>query len=285
MSVQQLQNKLSNLSSLTQRVLTALVLAPVALGILYFGGLPFIALLVAVALRGYHEWVCIVYRSAVKLWPVSLEYTACATLAAALLLAAFTTYQLGLVVLILGAIIVAIIGHLYIDKGPRDAPPMSFVGIFYLGLPALALLWLRQRGAVLTPQADWAPLMIVMLQVWATDIFAYFAGRAFGGPKLAPSISPKKTWSGLIGGAVASSLVTGGLAMWVDMPQAIWFFGLGFVLALVAQAGDLFESHLKRKAGFKDSGNLLPGHGGVLDRVDGLLAAAPVFMLVCYWLI
>lgn len=279
-----LQSKLSSLSSLAQRVLTALVLAPAALGILYFGGLPFLVLLVAVALRGYHEWVRIVYRSVVKLWPVSLECSAYATLAASLILAYFTNYQIGLAMLVLGALVVAVIAHLYIEKGPRSAAPMSFVGIFYIGLPALALLWLRQHGATLSPQADWAPLMIVMLQVWATDIFAYFAGRTFGGPKLAPSISPKKTWSGLVGGAIASAIVTGGLAMWVQLPQAGWFWALGLVLAVIAQVGDLFESYLKRKAGFKDSGNLLPGHGGVLDRIDGLLAVSPVFMLICYFL-
>ena len=193
MSVQALRNKLSSLSSLWQRVLTALVLAPACLFVLYEGGVLFLALLVAVALRGYHEWVRIVYRSVAKLWPASLEYTAYGTLAASLILAFYTNYQLGMIVLAGGAVVVAIIAHLYIEKGPRSAASMSFVGLFYLGLPALSLLWLRQHGAMLTPQTGWAPLMIVMLQVWATDIFAYFVGRTFGGPKLAPSISPKKT--------------------------------------------------------------------------------------------
>jgi phosphatidate cytidylyltransferase len=117
-------------------------------------------------------------------------------------------------------------------------------------------------------------LMWLLVVVWAADICAYFAGRLIGGPKLAPRISPKKTWAGLWGavvGAAAAGLVMG---YWIGSPRFLVLGVLGGVLAIIEQLGDLFESALKRHYGVKDSGRLIPGHGGVLDRVDGLVAAA-----------
>jgi phosphatidate cytidylyltransferase len=114
--------------------------------------------------------------------------------------------------------------------------------------------------------------------VWATDIGAYFVGRYFGGPKLAPSISPAKTWSGLVGGAVAAGVAGPIIAsQGHNMPLACYF--LGAPLGLLAQGGDLFESWLKRVAGVKDSGTLIPGHGGVLDRLDGVVPVATLMGL------
>ena len=115
--------------------------------------------------------------------------------------------------------------------------------------------------------------------VWATDTFAYFAGRMFGGPRLAPVLSPKKTWSGLIGGMVGAALVSSiYAATW--FPTWISLAVVAAAMAVVAQIGDIFESALKRNYGVKDSGYLIPGHGGVLDRVDGLVAVAAVAALV-----
>lgn len=144
-------------------------------------------------------------------------------------------------------------------------------GALYVGLPVLSLLVLREQdnGLLL---AFWA-----MALVWACDIGAYFAGRAAGGPKLMPQVSPNKTWAGFFGGVAAA-----GLFAWV-----LTIMGLAWPLAVatpflaaLAQAGDLYESWLKRRAGVKDSGNLLPGHGGVLDRLDGLVPVAPVAALL-----
>ena len=117
-----------------------------------------------------------------------------------------------------------------------------------------------------------------MALVWGCDIGAFFAGRTFGGPKLAPRLSPNKTWSGLIGGVLLASVV-GALMHWrFGLPLRMTLATPG--LAVVAQGGDLFESWLKRRAGVKDSGTILPGHGGVLDRLDGLVPVAPLAALL-----
>lgn len=155
---------------------------------------------------------------------------------------------------------------------------LSALGPVYAIVPVLALVWLRglPDGLVLVA---WLVAAVV-----ATDIGAYFAGRMIGGPRLAPKLSPKKTWAGLGGGMLAAGLVGLGFALvWGPLPVA-WAFGLSAVLAAVAQAGDIAESGLKRRFGVKDSGTLLPGHGGVMDRLDGLLAAAPV-VAAGIWLI
>jgi phosphatidate cytidylyltransferase len=148
-------------------------------------------------------------------------------------------------------------------------------GLAYAGLPAVALIWLRAQPD------GFALVMWTMGLVWATDIFAYFAGRGIGGPKIAPAISPSKTWAGLFGGMAAAALFSAVFALalgWPQAPAAMALLGAG--LAVVAQAGDFFESWLKRRAGVKDSGRLLAAHGGVMDRVDGLV---PVACLVALW--
>ena len=134
-------------------------------------------------------------------------------------------------------------------------------GFAYVAIPAFALLVLSwaYNGLVF-----W-----VMGVTCATDIFAYFSGRSIGGPKLAPRVSPNKTWAGLIGGTIGAGLVGWGVALLFDLGMP--FVWIGAPMAIVAQGGDLYESWVKRRAGVKDSGSILPGHGGVLDRLDGLL--------------
>jgi phosphatidate cytidylyltransferase len=149
----------------------------------------------------------------------------------------------------------------------------SLAGILYLGLAAAMLMFLRDGDAGLTS------VLAVGLMVIATDIGAYFAGRTIGGPKIAPTISPSKTWAGLCGGMAASGVVMALLAVELS-PEGIegkvlLAYALGGALvAVVAQAGDFFESWMKRRAGVKDSSHLIPGHGGLFDRVDGLLAVS-----------
>jgi phosphatidate cytidylyltransferase len=147
-----------------------------------------------------------------------------------------------------------------------NKPRLGF-GIAYIAFPALALLFLREQenGLLL---ALWA-----LATVWVTDIGAYAAGRSIGGPKLAPAVSPNKTWAGLIGGVVAALIL--GLLLWRFAGLRLQLAWASPILAVIAQIGDLYESWLKRQAGVKDSGTLLPGHGGVLDRLDGLVPVAP----------
>lgn len=140
-------------------------------------------------------------------------------------------------------------------------------GFVYALIPALSLLWIRERDSHGLELLVWA-----FLVTWSTDIGAYFVGRRFGRRKLAPSISPGKTVEGLCGGIAAATLVGGAWVLATGLGRPL--LALAPVLAIAAQAGDLFESRLKRRAGVKDSGQSLPGHGGVLDRVDGLVPVA-----------
>ena len=147
-------------------------------------------------------------------------------------------------------------------------------GFFYALLPALALLWVRERAGEPTGELGFALVLWAFIVTWAADIGAFFVGRTFGGPKLAPTISPNKTISGLVGGVVAATLLSG---IWAQLMGLHWaWLLLAPFFALAAAGGDLFESWMKRRAGVKDAGRIIPGHGGVLDRLDGLV---PVAML------
>ena len=140
-------------------------------------------------------------------------------------------------------------------------------GFVYALIPALAMLWVRDRSA-----DGLALILWVFIVTWSTDIGAYFVGRAFGRAKLAPSISPNKTIAGLYGGMAVAAVLAGGWALLTGLNPALLV--LAPLFALAAQGGDLFESWMKRRAGVKDSGNWLPGHGGLLDRLDGLVPVA-----------
>lgn len=160
-----------------------------------------------------------------------------------------------------------LIAAMFMGLFPKAA--RTALGVGYIGTAAIAILFLREQ-----PQGFLLALWTLVI-VWATDTGAYFAGRSIGGPKLAPAISPNKTWAGLIGGMVLAVIVGGAIAYFGGLPaMAYW---LGAPLAVVAQAGDLLESWMKRRVNVKDSGKILPGHGGLLDRIDGLL---PVVIIV-----
>jgi phosphatidate cytidylyltransferase len=145
------------------------------------------------------------------------------------------------------------------------------VGLAYIALAGAALLWLRDD-----PAAGRADVLFLLLVVWAGDVGAYLIGRRLGGPRLAPHISPGKTWSGAVGGLLAA-VAAGLLTAHVLSDAATWrVVVVAAALGGVAQAGDLLESFVKRRLEVKDSGHLIPGHGGLFDRLDGVLAAAPV---------
>lgn len=145
------------------------------------------------------------------------------------------------------------------------------LGVGYIGLPCAAMIWLFSD-----PKWGQATVLWLIAAVAATDIGAYFVGRAVGGPKLAPRISPNKTWAGLIGGGVAAALVGVGTALWLAAERLWPLVLVSAALAIISQAGDLAESRVKRRFDVKDSGAIMPGHGGLLDRVDGLIVATLV---------
>jgi len=150
----------------------------------------------------------------------------------------------------------------------RGRPVALGLAVLYSIAALLALLWLRHQ-----PTYGRETIIWILACVWATDIGAYFIGSLAGGAKLAPSISPSKTWSGLVGGMCASAVVSAAAGLLFQAGDTIALALTGLAIAVVAQAGDLIESAAKRRAGVKDSGAIIPGHGGVLDRIDGLIAA------------
>ncbi len=247
---------------LVQRVTVGILLIIVAVLELWLGGSALWVLATVAALIMGGEWAGLTRAEDKRRF---MQYALCIPLALMSPLAA------GPSILALAAIAGATIFTLIVTRNRWLA-----AGVPYVALPIVALLWIRMQddGLLL---AFWA-----LSLVWATDIGAFFAGRNFGGPKVAPSISPNKTWSGLIGGMIAALLLGWGLASYYDLPFQLAMASPG--LALLAQAGDFFESWMKRRAGVKDSGTILPGHGGVLDRLDGVVTSLPVAALLIWHL-
>lgn len=249
------------------RVISGAALAALALLALWAGGWVFSAMVALAVALLFREWAAMH-----RIGP------AWSALGVLVLGGAVVAASLGRPGLALALVALATLGlalGLW-RQADGDGFPWRAAGLSYAGLPAVALVWLRL-------QPDGLQLLVwTMAVVWATDILAYFSGRHFGGPKLAPRISPNKTWSGLGGGMAGAGLVGALLAalFWRASPAPFLLAGAG--LAVVAQAGDFFESWLKRRAGVKDSGHLIPGHGGVMDRVDGLVPVSVVVAIFVF---
>jgi phosphatidate cytidylyltransferase len=254
-------------NNLQIRIFSAVALGAIALGLTWYGGLPFRALAALVGLLIYWEWQNITGYDKYGL----LELAAPAAVAAAMVLVIlnFPVWE---------SLIPAIFATLFSIAAcvRRNIPYWFPLGVPYAIVPVLAITSLRSGSA----SGLWA-VMFLFAVVWATDIFAYFAGRAFGGPKLAPKISPNKTWTGAVGGALAGVAAGMGVAALHGSPGLMPHALTALALTMAAQCGDLFESHVKRLFGAKDSGTIIPGHGGVMDRVDGLVAAAVMLYLIC----
>jgi len=240
------------------RLAAGLAMGAVALIFTLAGAMPFAVLVVLAALVVSWEWGRLVHGKDAGI-VVAVQI---GTAALAGILAAAGFVGLGLLALPIGAILATLL-----SLGRNSL--FSALGVFYAGLPTVALIWLRSDA--------WLGLLAVVFLiviVVTADTAGFLAGRLFGRSKLWPSVSPNKTWEGLIGAVIVSAIV-GGL-FWFAIPgaSAVRLAATGAVLALVAQAGDLAESALKRRFGAKDTGTLIPGHGGLMDRVDGLVAVA-----------
>ena len=252
---------------LGSRIVVGVFLAAVAIADIWVGGPAFALMIAAGVALVFWEWC------AMHAIPASWRWAGIGVLTGASALAAFERSFEALLLLFAGIGMFLAISGVVRFAGKR----WISTGLLYAGLPAVSLIWLRAQPD------GFALVMWAMALVWATDVFAYFAGRSIGGPKIWPEISPNKTWAGLIGGATAAGLfsaIFGHFAGWEQSPALLFLFGV--LLAIVAQAGDFFESWLKRRAGVKDSGKLLPGHGGLMDRVDGLV---PVACVVGLWVL
>ncbi len=241
------------------RIISGIVLAAIVLAATWYGGLSFRLLAAAISLLVYYEWSTIS-----DLHGSDPRGNALGWVGIVLIAGATVTGESVYSMEVLAAFVVVLAIMVVLRQKSWWLPG----GILYSGLTAIALSEIRDedlRGFVL--------MLFIFATVWATDIFAYFVGRAIGGPKLAPRISPGKTWSGAIGGAVAA-VIAGTAVVWSyfsadDLRIPV----LALVLSVCSQVGDLFESFMKRRFGVKDSSHLIPGHGGVMDRVDGLIFA------------
>jgi len=240
--------------NLTLRVLAGVVLAPLTIAAAYFGGWLWAVLATLATVGMYAEWLTVVQAIRPR---VAAAGIAALVLAGLALAVGFPGKALlAIAVGLLGIVLLAQINRLW-----------ALAGLLY----AAAALF----GAVLVradPQSGFVALLFVLLIVWITDIGGYFAGRGIGGPKLWVRVSPKKTWAGAIGGFVGSLAVAAGFAA-SGFGRMLPLLLLGAVLSVASQLGDLLESAVKRRFGVKDSSNIIPGHGGLLDRLDGFVAA------------
>ncbi|MGE0499882.1 MAG: phosphatidate cytidylyltransferase [Rhizobiaceae bacterium] len=252
------------MTNLQTRVVSAIVLAIPVLALTWLGGTWFRVLAAVIALVILYEWLLISGRLQWRSGLVPFAGLA----AGFLLLVAGRPETIVFGILAAGLLATAL------EAAFRGDGRATSAGYAYAALSGVALAELRGDGL-----AGLWTILFLFATVWATDILAYFVGRAVGGPKLAPSISPGKTWSGAVGGAV------GGTVAGLSVAAAVGHFHMALVplaavISVAAQIGDLFESAVKRRHGVKDSSQLIPGHGGVMDRVDGLVAAAILLYLV-----
>ena len=257
----------SERSPLHLRVLSAMVLAPLPIAAIWFGW-PWLPLLTgtAAAVMAW-EWGRICRRGRFGQTGIVLVGVVLSTVAAA----ALASPALGLGTAFVGTVIV-----FWAARKKRDfEPEWTAFGALWVALPCISLLWLARDGPM-----GRATLLWILAVVWTTDIGAYAAGRTLGGPRLAPRWSPRKTWAGLAGGTMCAALTGWTTTTLLHISPALPLVLVSAGLAIVGQFGDLAESVAKRRFGVKDSSGLIPGHGGLLDRLDGLLAVIPAVAIL-----
>jgi phosphatidate cytidylyltransferase len=250
--------------NLALRVASSAVLAPLAIAAAYFGGTLFVLFWMAAALCVIWEWDTLV--SAHEKNPVL-------TIGAVAIAGAGVLLMLGRTITVFALIALGMMGVATLAS--RSLRVWCVAGVAYAGVLLVCPVLIR-RDAALGFQA----LLFLFVVVWLTDVLAYFAGRALGGPKLMPAVSPKKTWSGALGGAVGGTLGGLSVGMYLGFPRLSVVALIAFLLSTASQAGDLLESWIKRRFDAKDASSLIPGHGGVMDRLDGFVVAALLAMLI-----
>ncbi|MDH7805834.1 MULTISPECIES: phosphatidate cytidylyltransferase [unclassified Rhizobium] len=250
------------------RIISAIVMAAVILAATWYGGILFRIVAGLLAILIYYEWATITRMSETNSTGNAWGWFAVAVIAGNTI---FGEPSLDLPLLSGFTLTAALFPVL------RGKNWWLVGGIFYAGLSGISLAAIR--GDEL---AGFASILFIFAVVWSTDILAYFVGRAIGGPKLAPSISPGKTWSGAIGGAVAAVIGGAAVSMAYHGRISLLVLGLALVLSVFSQIGDLFESFVKRRFQVKDSSHLIPGHGGFMDRVDGLVFACFTVFLIAF---
>jgi phosphatidate cytidylyltransferase len=265
--------ELSDRQNFLRRTASALVLAPLAILVAYLGGWIFAAACAATAMVVLWEWSQLVAGTDSKCAKCTIAVGLPTVLAAALLAqAGMPAGAIGVIAAGAASAWPGIVGWPY-RQG--HSCPWAVAGVLYAAIVAICPILLRRD-----PQMGFAALLFLFATVWATDIFAYLTGRGFGGPLLAPRLSPRKTWAGALGG-LAGGVVAGVLVAYASAgthPAAAGVLAL--ILSIAAQGGDLFESSVKRRFGAKDTSALIPGHGGVMDRVDGFLVAALIAVVI-----
>jgi phosphatidate cytidylyltransferase len=254
------------MSNLQLRVISSIVLIVAVLAVTWLGGAAFRVLASVIAGAVFYEWCAITGKSG----ETRSQLVAGVLLAVVLVALVLGYAAAGVIVLLAVSVLASAIESRLAGQG-WWAP----AGLAYAGLAGLSLGWLRGDD-----HAGLLAILFLFAVVWTTDIFAYFVGRSLGGPKLAPAISPGKTQSGALGGTIGGVVAGVAVAALAGLDGLPLLALVAFALSVISQAGDLFESWIKRRHGVKNSGSLIPGHGGVFDRVDGLVAAALALYLV-----
>ena len=248
--------------NLYYRILSGVVLGPLVLSLAF---LPYRAFDVAIGVAsaiGLGEWLKMVTGRS-RWWAYAAPFV---------VLGVYWFFGIEYALCALAALAAAI--GLIVAGNIRDGGLVAF-GLPYVGLTMLSLSWLHDPF-----NGGWPAVFFVFFTVWSTDIGAYAVGRSLKGPRLAPRVSPNKTWSGFFGGLGFAAIVALCLSQAFNASRPVQVVEIAVGLSLLGQGGDLFESAMKRRFGVKDSGNLIPGHGGMLDRIDALLWAAPSFALL-----
>lgn len=249
--------------TLTLRVLSTLVLAPLVIGAVIIGDWALVALGIVFGMAAVHEWDRLCGGEGLK---GTIGQTHAALVAIGAIVAELNEWNTAVALSLIGALVLYLLARMQGRSGPWAA-----LGAVYISLPVIAFLWLRDDRT-----HGLSALVWVLVVVWASDIGGYVIGRTLRGPKLAPRISPGKTWSGAVGGVIAAAAAGAATSGLTHSTYVDFVVPVSIVLAIVSQLGDLAESAVKRHFGVKNSGTLIPGHGGVLDRVDSLLFALPM---------